>query len=128
MLPAGPRKRTTNGTFEILVTELAFSPPFIRPLHADVIFLLPWDEVPEAYNRWVTIRSARVFSNRVLGSDALYKYTVEDEQDAKATLERMEQQVEQANILTDGRNYYPFPTYQPAAGLATRRISSGLRL
>ena len=84
--------------------------------------------MPEAYNRWVTIRSARVFSNRVLGSDALYKYTVEDEQDAKATLERMEQQVEQANILTDGRNYYPFPTYQPAAGLATRRISSGLRL
>ena len=100
----------------------------IDHLHADVIFLLPWDEVPEAYNRWVTIRSARVFSNRVLGSDALYKYTVEDEQDAKATLERMEQQVEQANILTDGRNYYPFPTYQPAAGLATRRISSGLRL
>ena len=39
MLPAGPRKRTTNGTFEILVTELASSPPFIRPLHADVILL-----------------------------------------------------------------------------------------
>ena len=31
----------------------------IPHLHADVIFLLPWDETPEAYNRWVTIRSAR---------------------------------------------------------------------
>jgi hypothetical protein len=100
----------------------------ITHLHADVIWLLPWDEVPEAYNRWVTIRSARVFSNRVLGSDALYKYTIQDEQDAKATLERMEQQVEQANILTGGRNYHPFPTYAPASGLATRRISAGLRL
>ncbi len=100
----------------------------IPHLHADVIFLLPWDETPEAYNRWVTIRSARVFSNRVLGSDALYKYTSEDEQAAKATLERMEQQVEQSNMLTDGRNYNPFPTFAPASGLATRRISAGLRL
>lgn len=100
----------------------------IPHLHADVIFLLPWDETPEAYNRWVTIRSARVFSNRVLGSDALYKYTAEDEQAAKATLERMESQVEQANMLTDGRNYNPFPTFAPASGLATRRISAGLRL
>jgi hypothetical protein len=100
----------------------------IPHLHADVIWLLPWDEAPEAYNRWTTIRSARVFSNRVLGSDALYRYTAQDEQDAKATLERMEQQVEQANILTGGRNYFPFPTYAPASGLATRRISAGLRL
>ena len=100
----------------------------IPHLHADVIFLLPWDETPEAYNRWVTIRSARVFSNRVLGSDALYKYTAEDEQAAKATLERMESQVEQANMLTDGRNYNPCPTFAPASGLATRRISAGLRL
>jgi len=100
----------------------------IPHLHADVIFLLPWDETPEAYNRWVTIRSARVFSNRVLGSDALYKYTAEDEQAAKATLERMESQVEQANMLTDGRNYNPFPTFEPASGLATRRVSAGIRL
>ena len=100
----------------------------IPHLHADVIWLLPWDEAPEAYNRWTTIRAARVFANRVLGSDSLYRYTAQDEQDAKATLERMEQQVEQANILTGGRNYFPFPTYAPASGLATRRISAGLRL
>ena len=100
----------------------------IPHLHADVIWMLPWDETPEAYNRWTTIRSARVFANRVLGSDSLYRYTAQDEQDAKATLERMEQQVEQSNILTGGRNYFPFPTYAPASGLATRRISAGLRL
>ena len=47
---------------------------------------------------------------------------------AKATLERMEQQVEQANMLTDGRGYNPFPTFEPASGLATRRVSAGLRL
>ena len=46
---------------------------------ADVIWLLSWDSVPEAYNRWVTIRGARIFSDRSLGSEALFKYTVKDE-------------------------------------------------
>ena len=100
----------------------------IPHLHADVIFLLPWDEVPEAYNRWVTIKAARVFANRVLGAEALYKYTAEDERHAQATLERMEQQVEQSNILTGSRGYNPFPTFEPASGLATRRVSAGVRL
>tara|TARA_R100001015_G_C4623376_1_gene181152 strand:- start:994 stop:1656 length:663 start_codon:yes stop_codon:yes gene_type:complete len=100
----------------------------VNEIKADVIWLLAWDDVPEAYNRWVTIRAARVFSDRVLGSDALFKYTSKDELDAKIVLERMEQQQEVPNILTGGRNYLPFPTYDPAMGLATRRIGTAYRL
>ena len=40
----------------------------------------------------------------------------------------MEQQQEVPNILTGGRNYLPFPTYDPAMGLATRRIGTAYRL
>ena len=36
----------------------------------DVIFGMAWDECPEAFNRWITIRSARVFAQRVLGDSA----------------------------------------------------------
>jgi hypothetical protein len=100
----------------------------ITSLYADVIWLLPWDQAPEAYNRWVTIRSARVFASRVLGADSLIRYSVQDERDAQAALERVEQQVDQPNMLTGSRGYLPFPTYAPASGLATRRISSGMRL
>lgn len=100
----------------------------ITSLYADVIWLLPWDQAPEAYNRWVTIRSARVFVTRVLGADSLVRYSAQDERDAQALLERMEQQVDQPNMLTGSRGYLPFPTYAPASGLATRRISSGMRL
>lgn len=100
----------------------------VTEVKADVIWLLPWDEAPEPFNRWVTIRSARVFADRMLGSEALFKYTQKDEQDALNVLERMEQQVDQPNILTGGRNYLPFPTYEPAYGLATRRISTAYRL
>lgn len=100
----------------------------VTHLLADVVWLLSWDDSPEPYNRWVTIRSARVFASRVLGSDSLLRYTLKDEQDAQATLERMEQQIENANILTGGRGYLPFPTYAPASGLANRRLSAGMRL
>lgn len=100
----------------------------VTHLYADVIWLLSWNDVPEAYNRWVTIRAARVFASRVLGSDSLLRYTLKDEQDAQTTLERMEQQVENANILTGSPGYLPFPTYAPASGLANRRISAGMRL
>lgn len=95
---------------------------------ADVIWLLGWDDVPEAFNRWTTIRAARVFGARVLGDDGVVKYTQYDEMQAQAVLERMEQEQVQANILTGGQGYRPFPTYQPAAGLATRRIGAAWRL
>ena len=94
----------------------------ITELAADVIWLLPWDDVPEAYNRWVTIRAARIFSDRSLGSEALFKYTKEDEKDAQAELERIEMEQEQSNMLT-GAN--AFPTYQPATGLMNRRVANG---
>ena len=94
----------------------------ITELAADVIWLLAWDDVPEAYNRWVTIRAARIFSDRTLGSEQLFKYTLNDEQDAQAELERIELEQEQANMLTGA---YAFPTYEPNRGLMNRRVANG---
>ena len=119
----------TLGTSLFLLLSLAFRlidtdliDESITELAADVIWLLPWDDVPEAYNRWVTIRAARIFSDRSLGSEALFKYTKEDEKDAQAELERIEMEQEQSNMLT-GAN--AFPTYQPATGLMNRRVANG---
>lgn len=100
----------------------------ITEVIADVVWVLSWDDVPEAFNRWTTIRAARVFSDRVLTNDALFKYTAKDEADAKVELERVELETQQNNILTDGYGYNPFPTYQPANGLATRRVGAGWRI
>jgi len=100
----------------------------VEKIDADVIWLLSWEETPEAYNRWVTIRSARVFVARVLGDEAAYKFTAQDEKDAQMALERMEHRQEQPNLLTGGRGRLPFRTYEPASGLMTRRLSAGIRL
>ncbi|QTP86397.1 tail tubular protein A [Synechococcus phage S-SRP02] len=92
----------------------------ITTLNADVVWLLPWDECPEVFNRWITIRSARVFSDRVLSSDSIFKYTSVDEQAALVELQRVELEQAQANSLTGGPGLRPFPTYSPGLGLLGR--------
>lgn len=92
----------------------------IESIKADVVWLLPWDDCPEAYNRWITIRSARVFSDRVLSSDAIFKYTAMDEQMALVELQRVELEQTQANSLTGGPGLRPFPTFSPGLGLLGR--------
>ena len=95
---------------------------------ADVVWFLSWDDCPEAFNRWTTVRAARVFSDRTLTNDALFKYTLQDELAAKAELDRIEHETQQSNILTDGNGLSPFPTYVPATGLANRRAGAYWRV
>lgn len=92
----------------------------IPSLQADVVWLLPWDECPEAFNRWITIRSARVFSGRVLGDSSSFQYTALDEQAALVELQRVEIEQAQPNSLTGGPGLRPFPTYSPGMGLLGR--------
>jgi len=101
-----------------------FDTDLVTEIQADVVWLLSWDDCPEAFNRWVTVRAARVFSDRTLTSEALFKYTSKDEEDAKAALDRIEHEQQQSNLLTDGAGLNPFPTYIPATGLANRRTGS----
>jgi hypothetical protein len=92
----------------------------IQSLEADVTLLLSWDESPEAFNRWITIRAARVFSDRVLSSDSLFRFTAVDEQQAMTELHRVELEQSQPNSLTGGPGLRPFPTYSPGLGLLGR--------
>lgn len=91
----------------------------LSQLLADVIWLLPWNECPEAYNRWVVIRSARVFAARTIGDVNGVQYTLADEQAALIELLRVENTQEAPNMIT-GPNR--FPTFQPAEGLTDRAM------
>jgi hypothetical protein len=98
-----------NRTFKIDAND--------APIEADVVWLLPWDDSPEAYNRWTTIRAARVFSTRMLGSDSVTNYTAVDEQAALTELMRVELEQSQPNSLTGGPFSGPMPTYSAEQGL-----------
>lgn len=102
--------------------------PEIQSLTADTVSVLPWDEVPEAYNRWATIRGARVFAGRVLGSTDAVRFSGLDEQAAMVELTTLEGEHDRPNILTGGPGLRPFPTYSAGRGILSRRNSGGGRL
>ena len=97
------------------------------PIEADVTWLLSWDECPEAFNRYTTIRSARVFAARMLGSDSLVQYTAIDEQAAMTELMRVEMEQSHPNSLTGGPFSGPMPTYSANQGLR-RSMFGGSRI
>ena len=98
--------------------------PGVCPIYADVVWLLSFDDSPEAFNRWTTIRAARVFAARVLGSDSAVKYTAHDELAAMTELVRVEMDQAKPNSLTGGPFSRPMPTYEPSQGLM-RGIAGG---
>ena len=57
---------------------------------AKVVSQLEWDELPHAAQQYITIRSARIFSDRYVAS-SVFTYTVADEDQARMMLIRSEE-------------------------------------
>lgn len=55
--------------------------------------LMDFDEMPEVAKRYVTIRSSRIFQDRMVGSQTLHGFTVQDEVGALARLAEYENEV-----------------------------------
>lgn len=97
-------------------------PASIASIEADIVSLLPWNDCPEVFNRWATIRAARVFSNRAVGNTTTYQLTQEDENQAWADLLRVDTEQSQPNAVTGEAAW---ATFQPAMGLGRRRGGGG---
>jgi hypothetical protein len=73
---------------------------FDKSLKCEIVVLLPFDQLPQAARHYVTIKSARIFQSRTVGSEALYQFTAVDERDALLDLKRAEGITGDYNILT----------------------------
>ena len=58
--------------------------------NATVVYLLPFNEIPEQAKRYITIRSARIFHDRTLGANTIHKFSQEDELKALSILKQAE--------------------------------------
>jgi hypothetical protein len=102
--------------------ERTFSIPIdIASIEADIVSLLPWSQCSEVYNRWVTIRAARVFANRSVGNTSTYQLTQADEDRAWADLLRVDTAIVQPNVITGDA---AFSTFRPWMGLGRRRATN----
>jgi hypothetical protein len=75
-------------------------------LIAQLIEELAWDDIPETGKRYITIRAARQFSNRLISSSTVESYTADDEEKALQTLRRTEDMSQNHNYISGPDDMY----------------------
>ena len=76
-----------NFLYNLAKNEETFDTEFTD---ATVVYLLPFDEIPEQAKRYITIRSARIFHDRTLGANTIHKFSQEDEAKSLSILKQAE--------------------------------------
>lgn len=72
---------------------------FEDPVELDLVLFLPFEELSPAARDYITIRAAREFQTRVLGSETLTQLTAFDEQQAYLALIREDSDARRYNML-----------------------------
>jgi hypothetical protein len=67
----------------------------------DIVWMLPWTDLPEYVRQYLFIATARLFQDRMLGDEALHQFTAADEQGAWALFLECEAQNADLNVLSD---------------------------
>ena len=87
----------------------------------ELIRNISWDECPHAGQQYITIRSARIYSDRFINSNVIYQYTLTDEDYARNQLIRAEEAGQEHNLLWGNTiGLGQGPGYMPAQGLRYR--------
>lgn len=79
---------------------------FDQDLEGEVIFYLPWTDLPQAARQYITIRAARRFQGRQLGSDTKHKFSETDEMTAMTSMQRSELNSSDVNMLNSSYSVY----------------------
>ena len=78
---------------------------FDKALDAKVILFLPFTELPENARRYITIRAARIFQDRLLGANTLHGFNTQDELNALAILKQEEADTADHSIFNSWDTY-----------------------
>ena len=91
---------------------------FDEDLTCVVVYFRTFNEIPEPARRYVMIKAARIFVDRLVGDEGLRSYTQQDEVRARAILMETDFSNADHNILRgDPSLTNVFNTYLPANGL-----------
>ena len=91
---------------------------FDEDLICTVVFFRTFDEIPEPARRYITIKAARIFVDRLVSDDGLRTYTQQDEVRARAILMETDLANGDHNLLRgDPSLTNVFDTYSPSRAL-----------
>lgn len=79
---------------------------FTRPIKAEVVYMLPFEELPEAARRYIAVRAARIFHDRFVGSETTHRFTEEDELRSRMTLTASDLDNADVNIFASNPNFW----------------------
>ena len=89
-----------------------------------MVMKLNWDELPHQAQQYITIRAARIYSDRFINSNVIFTYTAQDEEYARAQLIRAEESTLYDNLLWgNNRQIGQGNGFIPAQGRLYRRNS-----
>lgn len=89
-----------------------------QTVYLDIVTMLDFEDLPEVAKRFITIRAARIFLDRTVGSTTLHGFTEKDEARSLAELKEMEGEGQDFNIFNN------FDTYQVINRVAGKRVTT----
>lgn len=72
-----------------------------RDIKGTAVFLLGWDELPQAARQFIAVKAARTMQGRSSVSESTYRYSQADEDAARLALEEDQSDVGNCNMLRD---------------------------
>jgi hypothetical protein len=72
---------------------------FTESVKCNVTWGFEFDTIPQVARTYIGTRAARIFQANVVGSDLLFKFTELHEREARAAMERLEDQSQDTNML-----------------------------
>jgi len=90
-----------------LYDRIANSYVFSEDVVVDAVILLDFTDIPEAARRYITIRSARIFQDRVLSSPNIHGFQMQDEQQAFIELQDYQAETADFNIFDNYDTFAP---------------------
>tara|TARA_B100000965_G_scaffold383985_1_gene383754 strand:+ start:535 stop:1146 length:612 start_codon:yes stop_codon:yes gene_type:complete len=86
-----------------------------KDIKVNITWLLEFTEIPETARRYITVRAARIFQDRMLASDTLHKFHQVDEIQALAALKEHEGDTRDHSIFDNYSTYRVIDrgNYQP---------------
>lgn len=79
---------------------------FDEPVRVDMVVALAFEELPEIARRYIAVRSARIYQERVMGNGAVSSFNTADEDMARAALLAENMEIEDNNMLTGNASVY----------------------
>lgn len=79
---------------------------FTTPIKVDIVWFLPFNELPEAARIYIKVRAARIFQDQTLDAESTHVYTEKDETTARAKLDSAELRNADLNLITGSHSAY----------------------